>query len=257
MNSALLESAAEAACRASDRAREEILPRFRDVTVSLKADGSPVTEADLAAERAIRATLEEAFPDFGVLGEEFGEAPGASADQPRWIVDPIDGTIAFSRGIPLFSTIIALVDEAGEPVVGLIDLPALGERIVGWKGGGVRLNGRPVRVSEASDLTTALVSHGDLFCFDAAGARPLFEQMTREIRMLRGYTDAFGHAQVISGGVDAMVDMDLNPWDAAATRLLVPEAGGRCFVRERPGDKLDLIFGSPSLVDALVDKLEA
>ena len=228
----------------------EILPRFRKVATEFKADGSPVTEADLAAEKVIRETLSKAFPDFGCLGEEFG-AEG-SDDAPRWIVDPIDGTIAYSRGIPLFSTIIALVED-GTPVLGLIDLPALDERIVGWSGGGCRLNGSPIRASRASDLPNALVSHGDPYCFEAAGERGAFERMAREIKMLRGYTDAFGHAQVLTGAVDAMVDMDLNPWDAAATQILIQEAGGSCVTRERPGDKLDLIFGSPALVEELTD----
>lgn len=248
----LLERAAEVACLASDGARKEILPRFRDVSVQHKADGSPVTEADLAAEKAMRAILLDAFPEFGILGEEFG-AEGAS--NVRWTIDPIDGTIAFSRGIPLYSTIIALVED-GEPVVGLIDLPALDERIVGWKGGGCRMNGKPVSVSQESDLQRALISHGDPFCFDNAGERDAFTRMAREIPKLRGYTDAFGHAQVITGGVDAMVDMDCNPWDVAATQILITEAGGRCVTRERPGNKLDLVFGSPALVDQLTDYLK-
>ncbi len=256
-----LERAAQVAQTASDLARREILPRFRSVAVELKADGSPVTEADRSAEQVIRSTLREAFPDFGILGEEFGEEPGAREGEPSWVIDPIDGTIAFSRGIPLFSTIIALLDEEAEPVMGLIDLPALGERVVGWKGGGCFMGGpmgnRPVRVSQATDLAKALVSHGDPYCFDRAEERGMFERMSREIGMLRGYTDAFGHLQVVTGGVDVMVDMDLNPWDAAATQLLVPEAGGRCFTRRRSGSKMDLIFGSPALVEELVGYLES
>jgi len=251
----ILEKAARVACLASDLAREEILPRFRSVRTEFKADGSPVTEADLAAEQVIRKTLLGAFPEFGCLGEEFG-AEG-NPEGPRWIIDPIDGTIAYSRGIPLFSTIIALVDEGGEAVLGLIDLPALGERIVGWHGGGCRLNGQLVHASQASDLRTALISHGDPYCFEAAGESAAFERMAREIRMLRGYTDAFGHVQVLSGAVDAMVDMDLNPWDAAATQILIKEAGGSCVTRKRPGDKLDLIFGSPALVEELTDYLKS
>lgn len=211
-----------------------------------------MTEADLAAEKAMRAILRDAFPDFGILGEEFG-AEGSSHVQ--WVLDPIDGTIAFSRGIPLYSTLIALVED-GEPVLGLIDLPALDERIVGWKGGGCRRNGQPVQVSQESRLERALISHGDPFCFDKAGEREAFARMAREIPMLRGYTDAFGHAQVLSGGVDAMVDMDCNPWDVAATQILIPEAGGRCVTRERPGQKIDLVFGSPALVDQLMDYLK-
>ncbi len=247
-----LQAAARAACAASDGARKEILPRFRDVSVETKADGSPVTEADRAAEQTMRKILHEAFPEFGILGEEFG-AQGTSDVQ--WILDPIDGTIAFSRGIPLYSTIIALVEE-GEPVLGLIDLPALDERIVGFKGGGCHLNGRPVSVSTQADAKKALISHGDAFCFEQAGKHDAFLRMAADLPLFRGYTDAFGHAQVISGAVDAMVDMDLNPWDAAATQILIPEAGGRCVTRERPGSKLDLVFGSPALVDELMEYLE-
>jgi len=253
----LLQQAAQAAQRAADLARVEILSRFRSVAIEHKADGSPVTEADRQAEQAIRKSLRESFPDFGILGEEFGaEEARSGSDAPRWVVDPIDGTIAFSRGIPLFSTIIALLDESGEPVVGLIDLPALDERLVGWKNGGCFLGDRPVRVSRATELESALVSHGDAFCFDAARERSLYEALARELRMFRGYTDAFGHAQVLTGGIDVMIDMDLNPWDAAATQLLVPEAGGKCFTRSRNGGKkLDLIFGSPALVENLAGRL--
>lgn len=252
MKTETLERAARVACQASDAARKEILPRFRAVSVETKSDGSPVTEADRSAEQAIRKILREAFPEFGILGEEFG-AEGET--DVHWTVDPIDGTISFSRGIPLYSTLIALIED-GEPVLGLIDLPAFDERIVGWKGGGCRLNDRPVRVSQERDLGRALVSHGDPFVFDLAGERAALERMTREIPLLRGYTDAFGHAQVISGSVDAMVDTNLNPWDAAATQILIPEAGGRCVTRERPGNKLDLVFGSPALVERLTDFLK-
>lgn len=237
---------------AADRARAEILPRFRRVATETKSDGSPVTEADREAELAIRAALRAAVPEFGVLGEEFGSQRDAP-DRPYWVVDPIDGTIAFSRGIPLFSTLIALVVE-GEPVVGLIDLPALGERYVGWKGGGCRRDGVGVRVSDESDLTRAIVSHGDPYAFARFGKRAAFERMARELPMLRGYTDAFGHAQVLGGGVGAMVDLDLNPWDAAATQLLVPEAGGRCATLAAGADpeKVGLVFGSPALVEQLL-----
>ena len=249
MSAVRLAEAARTAEAAAERARAEILPRFRRVASERKADGSPVTEADRAAERAIRETLRAAWPDFGILGEEYGEeGPRAGC---AWVVDPIDGTIAFSRGIPLFGTIIALLEE-GEPVLGLIDLPTLGERYVGWKGGGCRRNGTPVRVSGESDLARALVSHGDPFCFEQAGEAAAFARMAREIPFLRGYTDAFGHAQVLSGGIDAMVDLSLNPWDAAATQVLVPEAGGACVTRRDRQGKLGLVFGSPPLVDRLL-----
>jgi histidinol-phosphatase len=247
-----LEGAAAAAEVAADLARAEILPRFRAVAVDSKPDGSPVTEADLAAERVIRQHLHEAFPQFGILGEEYGR--DGPVEGPQWIIDPIDGTIGFSRGVPLFGTLIALAID-GEPVLGLIDLPTLDERYVGWRGGGCRRNGMPTRISSESDLKQAIVSHGDPFCFDLYQERPALERMLREIPLLRGYTDAFGHAMVLGGGVGAMVDLSLNPWDAAATQVLVPEAGGRCTVLPERNGKLGLVFGSPALVEQLLEFL--
>jgi histidinol phosphatase-like enzyme (inositol monophosphatase family) len=240
---------ARLAQRAADLARNEILPRFRNVAVETKADGSPVTEADRAAERAIREVLAEATPEIPILGEEYGGEHAGSGR--RWIVDPIDGTISFSRGLPLFGTLIALVEEDAA-VVGVIDLPALGERIVAWRGGGCRRNGEPVRVSQSSDLTRSLVAHGDVFCFDRADERAAFERMVRELPFLRGYTDAFGHAQVCCGGIDVMVDLDLNPWDMAATQICVTEAGGSFVVTAQRGGKRGLVFGAPALVEQLV-----
>ena len=253
MDSNALETAAAIAEKAADAARREILPRFRSVAVETKADGSPVTEADRQAEQAIRSVLREAYPEHALLGEEYGEE--TKGDSPlRWVIDPIDGTIAFARGIPLFSTLIALM-EGDEPILGLIDLPSLNQRYLGWKNGGCRLNGTPVQVSHADDLQRALVSHGDPFCFERAGQSLMFERMAREIPFLRGYTDAFGHAQVLSGGVDVMVDFDLNLWDAAATQVLTKEAGGECRVHEMANGKLGLILGSPSLVRTLSEWL--
>jgi len=246
------EAIATAAGAACDRARQEILPRFRSVTVETKADGSPVTEADRAAEQAIREVLRKAFPDFAILGEEFGRE--GAPDGPCWLVDPIDGTIGFSRGIALFSTLISLAID-GEPVMGLIDLPGLGERYVGWKGGGCRRNGVPTRVAQTSDLRDAIISHGDPYTFDWFDQRPAFDRMAREIPMLRGYTDAFGHGQVLAGGVDAMVDLALNVWDVSATQVLVPEAGGRCVTLPEHRGKTGLVIGSPALVEQLCDFL--
>jgi len=248
-----LQDALAVAHRACDRAREEILPRYRRVAVDTKGDGSPVTEADLAAERAIRAEIESAFPDDAILGEEFGAKDGNpnATSQRRWVIDPIDGTIAFSRGIPLFTTLIALlVDE--EPVMGVIDLPAVDDRIGGVRGGGVWRGDEQLSTSAGPELSDALVCHGDLFCFERAGMRPVYDSMSHAIPKLRGYTDAFGHLLVLSGAADAMVDCDLNPWDAAVTRVLATEAGGTCWVREREaGSKLDLVFGSPTVVQAI------
>ena len=237
---------------AADAARREILPRFRNVRVDTKRDGSPVTEADRAAERAIREVLRSFDRELAILGEEYGaEGDGA---QRGWIVDPIDGTISFARGLPLYGTLIALVED-GVPVLGLIDLPSLGERTCGHRGGGVRRNGAPVRCSGETDLARAIVSHGDPFAFERFGRAEAWARLAASAPMLRGYTDAFGHAQVLGGGVAAMVDVNLSPWDAAATQALVPEAGGRCeTLLPGPGGRgIGLVFGSPALVERLLE----
>lgn len=246
-----LASVAEAA---ADAARVEILPRFRNVEVEIKGDGSPVTEADRAAERAIRAVLRGAEPSLGILGEEYGEE--GSRDGLSWLVDPIDGTLSFSRGIPLFGTLIALLED-GEPILGVIDLPCLDERLVGWRGGGVRCNGAAVRASGRESMRGAIVAHGDAICFDMWDERRAYERMAAEIPFFRGYADCFGHAMVVRGGVDAMVDLSLNPWDAAAARILVAEAGGRCVTLEdRARDyPYGLVMGSASLVEELLGYL--
>jgi histidinol phosphatase-like enzyme (inositol monophosphatase family) len=257
ITAAELDAALAVAHRACDAARAEILPRYGRVAIETKTDGSPVTEADRESERAIRRVISAAFPEDALFGEELGGRPGRDAHR-EWVIDPIDGTIAFSRGIPLFTTLVALLVE-GEPVVGVIDLPAVGDRISGRRGGGVRRGGEhggptgpAVGVSNGPTLHDALVCHGDLFCFELAGLRAAYDAMSHAIPKLRGYTDGFGHLLVLTGAADAMVDCDLNPWDAAVTRILASEAGGVCRVRERNGGaKLDLLFGAPATVDAI------
>ncbi len=240
--------------RACDAAREQILPRFRKVGVEWKPDGTPVTEADRAAERAIREVLSEAHPDFALLGEEYGEDGEQPASTPRFIVDPIDGTISFARGLPLFATLIALCQD-DVSLVGVIDLPALGERVVGWRGGGCRIGDHAIHVSDQAKLEGAIIALGDPITFEWSGMRGVYEAITRKAPLVRGYTDAFGHVQVLCGRVDAMVDCHLSPWDAAATRVLVEEAGGRCVSIPRDGGRCDLVFGSPPLVERLLELL--
>ena len=244
--------AAKIAEAAANAARPEILSRFRNVKSQSKDDGSPVTEADIAAEKTIRSILTEAFPDIPIKGEELG---GDTTGSRYWIVDPIDGTLSFTRGIPLFGTLIALVEE-GETQVGLIDLPALDERLLATRGGGTTMNGSPVRVSQEKQLENAIISCSDNYCFDLWQARPMLNRLVESAPKLRAYTDAFGHTQTICGRIDAMVDLALKDWDIAPTRLLVEEAGGRCHQIDR-SDRYDygfgLIFGSPPLVEILVD----
>jgi len=234
--------------RALDRAREETLSRFRSVTTEWKSDGSPVTEADYAAERAMREVLREATPDFGIMGEEYG-AEGEEASV-RWVLDPIDGTIAYSRGLPTYSSLISL-EADGEWLLGAIDLPPVNERTIGWRGGGVRCNGVPVRCSQETDLQKAMVAHGDRMTFDRTSQPGWFDRLA-QLPFIRGYTDGFGHALVLRGGVDVMVDLHLNPWDTGPSLAMVEEAGGRIELIDEGAGKFGLVFGAPAMVEAVL-----
>jgi histidinol-phosphatase len=236
------------ALRAADAARMAIMSRYwSGFSVELKADASPVTEADREAEEAIRAVIREEFPQHRITGEELGSE---GAGDLTWLVDPIDGTISFVRRIPLFATLIALCDGP-ETLVAVIDLPALGRRFHAVRGGGAWEGQQRLTVARDFDPATSLVSHGNRFQFEGNGLMPLYERMEREVRLFRSYTDAFGHALVACGSAALMVDPDLQPWDLAAPELLVREAGGRVLSRDglgpRPGSKL-VMSGAPAAI---------
>ena len=191
----------------------------RDLTVDSKADGTPVTAADRHAERLVRERVAARFPDDGVLGEEEPETTGASGR--RWIVDPIDGTKAFTRGVPLYSTLLALDDEHG-PAVGVIVLPALGQAVYAGRGLGAWCDGEPARVSttavlDGAYLTTSSYTHWperDLLAVRGAGCE------------LRTWGDGYGYALVATGRVDAMVDHVVELYDVAPMPVILAEAGG-------------------------------
>jgi histidinol-phosphatase len=194
--------------------------RDADLAVDTKADGTPVTAADRAAERLVRERIADRFPDDGVLGEEEPELLGRSGR--RWIVDPIDGTKAFTRGVPLYSTLLALHDRDG-PALGVIGLPALGQAIYAGRGLGCWSDGRPARVSQTATLDGAyLTSSGyshwsddKLLAVKHAGCE------------LRTWGDGYGYALVATGRVDAMVDPAVDLYDVAAMPVVLAEAGGR------------------------------
>ena len=191
--------------------------------VRLKPDRTPVTEADVAIEAAIREAVKGTFPDDGVLGEE-GGAEGEG--HRRWIVDPIDGTKNFADGVQIWSNLIALaVDD--EPVVGVVNVPALGERYEARTGGGARLNGDPIHVSRADRIPGAFMVFAgmdDWLSGDyAAGVQALISDARRN----RGFGDAWGHCLVARGSADVMVELELATWDFAALKVLIEEAGGR------------------------------
>ncbi|MEM7139466.1 MAG: inositol monophosphatase family protein [Actinomycetota bacterium] len=191
-----------------------------DLAVEAKGDGSPVTEADLAAEAFIRSELAAAFPDDAIIGEEHEDAEGTTGR--TWVIDPIDGTKAFTKGVPLYSNLLALIDEHG-PAVGVINLPALGETIWAGRGLGAFHDGEPCRVSDHATLDGAYV------CTSEFGYWPpeaLSSVLAAPIQF-RTWGDAYGYALVATGRAEAMIDPLANPWDVAPIAVIIDEAGGR------------------------------
>jgi len=236
-----------------------ILAAFRSpaLATEAKADGTPVTAADREAEATIRAALRRAG-EWGTL-EILGEEGGADGEPGplRWIIDPIDGTRAFARGLPTFGTIVALEETASRrALVGVIHLPAAGETLAAARGLGARRGGTgggmEVRASRAGDLRTAIVSVPDLAEFRAAGMAEGYHRLHRLCDRVRGYTDCWAHAQVVAGAVDALVDPGLRPWDVRATQVLIEEAGGAHLTRASAvAGCEDIVCGSPALVEQL------
>ncbi len=229
--------------------------RSRAFHVETKADGSPVTDMDRRAEAMMRAVIRTS-PEFGhlpILGEEAGLEGQAAAYQ--WLLDPIDGTISYTRGIPTFGTIVALEDTAsGQALVGVIHLPHFGETYAAARGLGSWCQDRRLHVSRATELRTALVSAPDAYQFHRASLDDAHQHVWQACDHLRGYTDCWAHTQVASGVIDVVVEPMLNTWDIRATQVLIEEAGGKqlTFPSAYPG-ALDAIFGSPALVDQLAD----
>ena len=217
-----------------------------------KEDGSPVTLADREAESVIRERLLAApAGPLDILGEEQGLS--GSGTRHRWTVDPIDGTRAFVRGIPLFGTMIALEDTAeGRAVLGVIHLPVLGITLAGARGLGATRNGAPVRLPDSVPLEEAILCVGDVAQFTAAGREEDFRRLTARYGYVRGYTDCFGHSLVISGQAAAMIDPALNPWDIRPTEALIEAAGGAAvLVPSAVAGKVDALFGHRGVVAAL------
>lgn len=198
----------------------------RAFEVKFKADRSPVTEADLSIEKMIREAVHERFPDDGVLGEEGGSKGGSEGEgNRRWIVDPIDGTKNFADGVQLWSTLIALaVDDV--PVVGVVGLPALGERYTAARGAGARLNGEEIRVSRADRVSRAFVVFAGMADWLDGPDAPGVQDLVRDARRNRGFGDAWGHMLVARGSADVMLERELATWDWAAVEVVVEEAGG-------------------------------
>lgn len=199
--------------------------------VETKADGSPVTRADRETEASVRDALGELYPDDGIVGEEFGTVEGTSGD--RWIIDPIDGTKSFVHGVPLYANLLAH-EVQGRIVFGAINLPSLGILVHAERGRGCFRNGRPVHVSDRTDLAGAHVMATWLEDWSPAVISRLHDRGA----VLRTWGDAFGYALVAAGDVDALVDYTAQTYDLAPMPVIITEAGGR-FTDLRGDDRFD------------------
>lgn len=204
--------------------------RRADLVVDSKADESPVTVADREAEQLVRREIGTRFPNDTIQGEEFSEQTGTSPY--RWVVDPIDGTKSFVCGVPLYSTLLALEFE-GEPLAGIIFIPAMNEMIVASHGKGSwhrqsdQADWQRASVSEKSDLTEAVFVTSQVDSFDARGAEGNYKKLEKTAWLTRSWGDGYGYLMVATGRADVMVDPECNAWDVAAILPVVSEAGGQ------------------------------
>jgi histidinol-phosphatase len=214
----------------ADRADEVALRFFRQrgLRVRDKPDLSPVTEADEAIESMVRARVHERHPELGILGEEQGEGEGegesSGAGATRLIVDPIDGTRNFVRGIPVFATLLA-VAAGDEVVAGVVSAPALHVRWHAARGVGAFRGERRLAVSGVNALDGALLLHGNLGPGEG-GPPPGFQRLVARVERTRGFGDFYQHMLVAEGAADIAVDPVMHPWDVAALQVIVEEAGG-------------------------------
>jgi histidinol phosphatase-like enzyme (inositol monophosphatase family) len=219
-NRTLLDACAELAALAGARALSRFTPA---IAVDTKADGSPVTRADREAEQVAREWLAERFPGDAVLGEEFG-AGGASGAGRRWVIDPIDGTRSFVKGVPLWGTLIAVM-EGDEVLAGAASFPACGEWIAAARGEGAWWNGARAHVSPLAVLGEATLLHTGT-AFDDGGRRGRWDALADRAGTVRTWGDCFGYLMVATGRAEVMMDPRLNVWDAASVMVIVEEAGG-------------------------------
>ncbi|HEX4152264.1 MAG TPA: inositol monophosphatase [Steroidobacteraceae bacterium] len=215
-----LQAALDAASHAAEIVRSMYL---RNIEVRLKEDRTPVTEADIRCETAIRSVLETRFPGYGFHGEET-QSRDMGADS-LWLVDPIDGTKAFVRGYPMFSTQIALMRE-GQLVLGVSSAPVYGELAFAERGGGAYLNGDVLSVSTIAGLESAALSSGNLKSMAGDGRWGRYGGLVARVDRIRGYGDFLHYHLLAAGKIDAVIESDVNILDIAACAVIVTEAGG-------------------------------
>ena len=205
----------------AQRAGEFTLGYFRrtDLAIDTKGDGTPVTAADRGAEAQLRAEIAELFPKDGIFGEEEAETPGSSGR--RWIIDPIDGTKAFTHGVPLYTNLLALEDEAGI-AVGVINIPALGETVYAGRGLGAWCNDEPIHVNDTAQLADAYLMTSGF----AGWPGDVIDRLNEHGVHVRTWGDGYGYAMVATGRADAMADAGAELYDLAPMPVILAEAGG-------------------------------
>lgn len=252
-----IEAALALAVRAAEAPSAALARAFRSgsVTARRKADRSFVTKHDLAAEALIRKVLrsDRRFGEFEIEGEEEGR--DGSASEYRWLVDPIDGTTSFLRGIPSFGTIIALEEsETRRGVLGVIHLPLDGETYAAGCGLGAWRASQRLRVSRCRTLVDALVSAPDAQWFQLTRLETGYRRLRERCPQLRGYADCWAHTLVVRGALDALVEPYNNAWDIRATEVLIAEAGGLCLKKAvRGGKAIAAIFGARPIVEEIAE----
>jgi histidinol-phosphatase len=220
----------EAALVWTDEADAEAMRHFRrDLEITTKPDRSLVTQADKAIERRLRERILDAYPDHGLVGEEYGTESGDAS--VRWYIDPIDGTHNFVRGVPLFGTLLA-VERDGVRQVGIMSAPAIRERWFARRGGRAWAQGafdkapRRIHVSGVSAVEDAQLLYGSGASIERSGRAPGFRDLQSEVWRERGFGDFWGYALIAEGAAEAMIEIGVNPWDLAAPEVVVEEAGG-------------------------------
>jgi histidinol-phosphatase len=230
MNEADLKARLELGQAAAREAGRLTLDYFQrdSLAVEWKADASPVTIADRRAEQLLRDRLSAAFPGDAILGEELADRTGTSGY--RWILDPIDGTKSFIHGVPLYGTLVGLEYES-QPVLGIIEIPALDERAFAARGQGAwhskgAAPPRRVHVSSTKTLAESLFLTSEVSSFGQRGAADVYDRLQAACRLSRTWGDCYGYLMVATGRADLMVDPIMNVWDAAAVQPIIGEAGG-------------------------------
>jgi histidinol-phosphatase len=235
------------ALRLAQTAEQEILPRYRNVAVNLKSDGSEVTEADREAERAMRAVIEQHYPDHDILGEEHGATNKNS--RYKWVLDPVDGTASFTLAMPIFGTLVALLED-DEPLVGVIHLPAIGETVYAAKGLGcwfsaagaapVRVQVDPITSLNKAVASSSGVQSSDIISKD--GETPYrLSSVIRGARKFRFCGDCSQYALLARGKLHVAFDPVMHPWDIAALVPCVEEAGG--VATSLSGQREGVVYG--------------